>query len=303
MKNSLILVLIFVSFHLFSQTNVYHPFPDSNSVWTEQCAYLQGGMTPVNNPQILFLGGDTVISAVIYKKILTSGYKYYLYPGNNCCLYYNQLAGMIRQDTAQKKIYSWIPPTDVLLYDFNLYAGDTLPVSSINYPGSGNYVSSIDSILVGTTYRKRFHISVKGSISAWDSNYVQLIEGIGSTFGLLSPLSPPFEGGCNLNCFSENNIVLYPSSASSCDIGLGILEDKNLLDDVSIHPNPSTGFYQINSSEKFQYSVFDVVGRKFFESTNLQNQSNLDLSAYPKGVYFVRGKSGNKIFSRKIILQ
>src|SRR4051812_20407209 len=103
MKNSLLLVLIFVSFRLFSQTNVYHPFPDSNAHWMESTWALQGGgPCVIYDDYTLFISGDTVFGVNTYHKILGSGYKY-----SNCpppgYYYYNYYVGAIRQDTVHKK--------------------------------------------------------------------------------------------------------------------------------------------------------------------------------------------------------
>jgi hypothetical protein len=206
MKKSLLVILFSVSLRLFAQTNVYHPFPDSNAIWNQESVYLVQN-TPVSEPQKFFYSGDTVIATFTYKRVLTTGYRYYLIPSNGCCYYYNQPHGFIRQDSTQKKIY-YFDSKDTLLYDFDLKVGDTLPPTYTNNPSIGNYVSSIDSILIGSTYRKQFHISVLGSTSVVDSNYVQLIEGIGSTFGLLWPLDPPFEAGSVLKCFLQGAAIL-----------------------------------------------------------------------------------------------
>jgi len=285
------------------QTATYHPFPDSNAVWNEGCVYLQNN-TPVNNPQIFFLAGDTLISAITYKKVLTSGYKYYMIPSNNCCFYYNQPAGDIRQDTAQRKIYLHMSPSDVLLYDFNLNIGDTLPVSYINYQGSGNYVSSIDSVLVGTTYRKQYHISTNvdpNGFGIWDSNYVQLIEGIGSTFGLFSPLLPPFEGGCSLNCYSENNVVLYTNANSTCDMTVGINENNTADNFVNIYPNPFSSQTTLQTDNLFKnatLTVYNSYGQTVKQIKNISGQTiTLFRDNIPSGLYFLRLTQDNKTFS------
>ena len=83
----LITLLAFIScLVLKGQTNKYHPFPDSNAVWNEEYWYQVGPpYTNVHNPNILFLSGDTVISSLQYKKILSSGYEYAYTTYDNCC--------------------------------------------------------------------------------------------------------------------------------------------------------------------------------------------------------------------------
>lgn len=156
--------------------------------------------------------------------MLRSGYCYYL---SDTGLYTNNsYQGAIRQDTVQKKIYYCVgtSPNETILYDFNLHLGDTLH-NSYNNGSDSNYVSSIDSILIGTTFRKQYHIST-GHMAGNDTNYVQLIEGIGSTYGLAFPITPPFEWGSKLNCFSQNNVTIYPNTTGICYLRLGIKEQK-----------------------------------------------------------------------------
>ncbi len=304
MKKLLLFIFISASFHLFAQTNVYHPFPDSNAAWNQGCTWLVGiPPVPVTYPQVWSLTGDTIISAVIYKKLHSSGYAYYL---SSCCWYYNNYEGAIRQDTTQRKVY-YVPKTasnEQLLYDFNLNIGDTLPPAYNNSPNT-NYVSSIDSLLVGTSYRKQFHISLIGATSSWDSNYVFLIEGIGSTFGLTADLYPPFEGGCGLGCFIENDSIVYTNPLANCDMTIGLSEYSNQNILISIYPNPTKGIFTITSSEMFKCSVYDVFGREVFPFANqsIRHSTKLDLSSHSKGIYVVRIKSEGKITSRKVVLQ
>jgi len=294
----IIFVIASIAKQSHSQINVYHPFPDSNAVWNEAYTYLQNN-TPVNNPQIYFLAGDTIISNVSYSKVLTSGYKYYMTPSNNCCFYYNQYAGAIRQDINQRKIYVASP--DSLLYDFNLNLGDTLPLSIINYQGSGNYVSSIDSILIGITFRKQYHISTNidpNGFGSWDSNYVQLIEGIGSTFGLFSPLSPPFEGGCNLSCYFKNNVVLFTNPNSSCDLTVGIHESNTMNRLISISPNPFSSTTTLQSDKPFNnaiLTIYNAFGQEVRSLVIGRSPFVIERSGLPSGLYFIRLVEDNKI--------
>ena len=309
MKKSLLAILFSPALALsgvdaFAQTNVYHPFPDSNAVWNQTSWYLSSNVG-VTEPHVLFLSGDTVISGLIYKKILSNGYVYYIAP-KSCCDYYNKYKGAVREDIPQRKIY-FVPPSasgEQLIYDFSLNVGDTLPGSILNSPGT-NYISSIDSMLIGSNYRKQFHVSMLGSAAPSDSNYVQLIEGIGSTFGLLSPLGIYVEGSTRLNCFIENQSVLYTYPSGSCNMTVGVAENKTEENTVLISPNPSAGVVKIESQEKAKFSIYDIFGREVYQSTDYPTaqSTTVDLSSQPKGIYFVRAKFKDGIVSRKIILQ
>lgn len=275
-----------------AQTNVYHPFPDTIAVWNETSWFVNNvTLTYYNTPTVYFLAGDTVISTLHYKKILSSGYTISSnYPFPTSGYFNNQYAGAIRQDSIHKKIYFCKPSTtiDTLLYDFNLYVGDTLPTSYINYHGS-NYVSSIDSILIGNGYRKQYHITAIGSSCLCASNYDSLIEGIGSTMGLLYPIIIPSEAGSYLNCFSQNNTVMYVNPNQSCDSTLGIqIHNKQLT--FQIYPNPASNSFQVSlpgNNIETSISVYDMLGNKIKQSIIYTAQSIIDIAECNSGVYIL----------------
>ena len=301
-----LLFFIFISYLSFSkaQTNVYHPFPDSNAVWNETAWYVDNNaMVYYTLPTILFLDRDTIISSLHYKKILGSGYKTNGF--SYCCYYYNTYQGAIRQDSIHRKVYySNTYFTDTLLYDFNLNIGDTLPTSYVNFQNS-NYVSSIDSILIGTSYRKQYHISVRGSSFSGDSNYVSLIEGVGSTFGLIYQLTPPFESGSTLNCFSQNNVTLYTNLNGNCDTTLSIKKTKNSLANIqiAIYPNPNNGSFIIEPSNNVKQTlqIFDING-KMALNQSINGKTTIDATNLADGVYNLSLLSNEGIINKRLII-
>lgn len=286
----------------FAQTNVYHPFPDSGAHWREG-AWWVAGSPPcgVHDDYSLFMAGDTIIGAYTYQKILKSGFI-----GAPPCqppgyYYYNHYMGSIRQDKALKKVFYYPQgtPNEQLLYDFNLNIGDTLAVS-YNH-GNENYVTGIDSVLVGGNYHKAFLLSpLSGPPNPWDSTYV-LIEGIGSKFGLYNSMRTFVSAGGALFCYSHNS-GNYPSG-NMCTFLTGQDETIGTREQIEVFPNPTTGICKIESTEKFQYSIYNVFGMEIIYSDDLSQSVTLDLSDQPKGIYFFRGISEDKMFSRKIILQ
>jgi len=83
------------------------------------------------------------------------------------------------------------------------------------------------------------------------------------------------------------------------DTASGIKEIENLT--ASIYPNPSSGNFSITINEKeFNVIVYDVTGKVVYES---QNEKQINLTDKPKGIYFLKITSDNKIYSQKIIIQ
>src|SRR5690348_16741165 len=80
---TLLLILNLVTGIAKSQTGIYHPFPDSNAIWTEHtqyCCVSDCPPPPSPNPLLVdiyfsyYLQGDTIINAVWYHKLYHSLY-------------------------------------------------------------------------------------------------------------------------------------------------------------------------------------------------------------------------------------
>ena len=290
---------------LGAQTNKYHPFPDSNAVWSET-DYLNTCNCP--NPcatacgfyDNYFIKGDILKGSYTYHKIYNTS-QYFQY--NGIAPAGTGFYAGIRQDTVARKVYCFVYGTgtnDTLLYDFNLHVGDTLPKSYVNGGTFNNHVSSIDSIIIGTTYRRQYHIS---STNPPDSNYVQLIEGIGSTFGITSYLAPPFEGGYILNCFTQNDVTQYtnPMASSNCNLTMGVKTINRQLT-FQIYPNPAANSFQVsisgNSTIK-EITVYDMLGNIVLNPT----KTNIDVSSLANGVYFINLQTSEGFLTKKLIVQ
>ena len=66
----IVLVMLLASFGLGArgQTNVYHPFPDSNAVWNVQ---FSAGLLCVYGEQYSYvIAGDTIIGSFLYHKLM-----------------------------------------------------------------------------------------------------------------------------------------------------------------------------------------------------------------------------------------
>ena len=91
------------------------------------------------------------------------------------------------------------------------------------------------------------------------------------------------------------------------DIGVGI-EDLNILSDITLVPNPTSGISTLNvelsQAANVQIQLINVVGQRLFfeESQNTTSISYpLDLSNYPEGLYFVRIQVNDHLFIEKLV--
>jgi hypothetical protein len=283
MKKQLFILFPFLMSFLanFSQSNVYHPFPESNAIWTQTCTAYWGATCPNGNPQLrddnysYHLQGDTIINGYTYHKVYRTGTSHlYCAGGSNYHVwssYINLYSGAYRQDITQKKVYQFSFGNETVLYNFNAVVGTTLSQGCAT-------VTSIDSILIGATYRKRFNLS---------SNY-SIIEGVGSTSGLFGSICQFFESNCTLKCFIQNGSTLYPDTINACQIQTSVHELKK-APKYSISPNPSSGIYNIYGLiNESVFEVFDVNGKSIYKKTISENSASIDLTKNNKGVYYYR---------------
>jgi hypothetical protein len=74
---------------------------------------------------------------------------------------------------------------------------------------------------------------------------------------------------------------------------------------ILCYPNPTTGLLQIEreNTELLDIQIFDYLGRVLFTQKTNETKLNLDLTAYPTGIYTIQFKNATKSISQKIIKQ
>ncbi len=281
-KSGLLLLLLPV--FIYGQSNTYHPFPESGIVWI-QSNWIATPPFLIHDDQNLFISGDTTSGNYTYLKLYINGHRYAeLHPDDE--YYYNRYFGAFRNDTQNKKVYFLSQGEDVLAYDFDLTVGDTLPESNITNQML-IIVDSIDSVLVGVDYHKRFLLKTNdGTI------FASLIEGIGSTCGAFTLIQPWFESGNDLWCVrSFDDIIWNYDSEFSCLLMVGI-EEPETVNELAVYPNPSDGlFYFRTTSGPVKAEVFNSLGKQILILNEMN--AHIDLSDQPDGIYLV------KLFNKK----
>lgn len=249
--------------------------PDSNAVWVY--SWYDGNCAPTSFCGDIFytVYGDTLLGNYSYKKI---------YMSSNG-LPFAFIAG-IRQDTVEKKVYliqnGNCTSNDTLLYDYDLGVGDTLNQCNEIVGGETTYVTACDSLLISGTWRKRIHLNINS----------YLIEGIGSTGGLLGNWNGWIGGYYSLKCFSLNGVTIFPDTICNTYPGTNI-NDTGFEPDILVQPNPIKEIGYINirlqnpSNIKLQF--FDLYGKKnILLNTELNaglNTIELNVSHFKSGIY------------------
>jgi hypothetical protein len=208
----------------------------------------------------------------------------------------------VREDVPNKKIYQYFKGTgDVLIYDFGLEIGGSLP----KVPEC--LLTTIDSIEGPEGLRKRFIFkNVDGYEVIW-------VEGVGN---ISSPFIPQvnISDFQNLICSSQNGVSVYSFvnlDGISCDSFKDVLANinENLSPPFSIYPNPTKGVFRIvfneNISHRKTIRIVDINGKTISNVGEFEGLSyfDMDISKLPNGLYFCLINSDGNIASFRIIKQ
>ena len=291
---SIILLMQILSVHSFkSEAQVYYPLVDTNNFWSLQTE-ITGVMHPYSYSYYIKFTNDTTIKGIIYRKVMESDDSIHTN-------WYND--GYIRE-TLDKKVY-YLPINvngtiigTFYLYNFNVKKGDTV------YHGGNIVVHSIDSILIGKQFRKRFYLS-SGEI--W-------IEGIGSLCGILTV------GGCDvygsensLLCYTENDTLKYENPAYNyCYYGeVNVNELRNENGELRVYPNPANSLFVVSYSllekNNVNLQVYDLLGNEVATLVNQEEnkgdyKAEFDAKRLNNGLYFCKLQAGNISETRKIVV-
>ena len=199
--------------------------PDSSDTWVEvrSCTDFDCWFAHRNRYTVM---GNITAGGVEYAKFhVSSEYEQGADQSEWCTESISYSDRVIGIREADKRIYVNLDPTaeaseEYLAYDFNLTVGDTVPSPHLitgnpSIPEPNFVIQSIDSVLISGSYRKRYNLD--------PVRYI--IEGIGSSIGLLNPLDYVYSGSCYiaLTCYEEEGMADLFSS--NCEL---VLSEESL---------------------------------------------------------------------------
>jgi hypothetical protein len=244
----------------FGQEYEYVPFPTENATWkSDEFSGFCENPIGYCGSHVYSTGGEITINDTTYIGI---------YGGPDYADSVLMAAMRVQEDSITHKVFIRSvnnPHNEVLLYDFDLGVGDTLPFVHWNtYESNGNQTSAISaitlvvsmidtvSIEVDGTLRKRFQLDEHSFGQSWPVN-MTIIEGIGATAGLGVGIDfSEFEHSYQLQCLRHNEDFIYGYTLSEealdyyyqfdyqyCapPVGIEELEKREVL----FYPNPLVG--------------------------------------------------------------
>ncbi len=291
MKKILIFILgLFMNINLNSQS--YVRFPQDSAVWNCLLWHQWAPNRIVLKNSTYLLGGDTMLNGEFYKKVY--------YDDPNSMVDPPKYIGGLREDI-NKNIYFFprfihlenaygitqFPnnTSEHLLYTFNnLQVGMVLP---INQGVTTIHLDAIDSVLVGDTYRKRYHINQENllELDYW-------IEGIGSVKDLFITYSYEFEWRFYTLCFTDT-VTYYintPTGDNCCYYSTPAATAELTNEDGRLFPNPvSKTLYLRNctSEEGCLLRMYNAMGQVVMLRKITGSGDDIDVERLQAGVYFI----------------
>lgn len=255
------------------QWEVSHVFPSAGSV---SFSYSWLSIDPAN---------DTVIN----------GHQYRFLQGS-----------LLREDSMTRKVYRYDAQhdSDMVLYDWNLQLGDSVPTTLLNDnwepDSSWQVVQHMHTIMVEGTERKVWRFAPTQDFTLC---HLEWYEGIGSATGPARIF--------DYDCWHGNNeftCYRYISSAISdplwgyfCSpVGLGEVQKAATL---VAYPNPASSQLHLKTNGSIgNVRIFNVTGKQVLNQQNLfwQSEQTLNIATLPPGMYLLIAKTPEGAVHKKI---
>jgi len=160
------------------------------------------------------------------------------------------------------------------------------PLASPNYSCSDEYIQSFHHLNLAPGDSTTLNIEFKRT---WDAP-------TGYPYNLNVKMYATAPNG-KLNMLETNAASNYSTTVS------GINENQHLLSNINVYPNPATNFLHIdnNTGSNSTISLSDITGKQIMILTNQKDQSDMDVSGLPTGIYFVKVWNENGVKIEKVV--
>jgi Secretion system C-terminal sorting domain len=288
-------LLIFSSGFTFSQA--YQPMPVDSATWRYR-SLMVDDVVAVSDFILYQNGTDTVLAGITYKKIFSRSFNQSGPTGfnppivsvtaNAADFYY----GGIRENG--KKVYFLSGTHEQLIFDFNAAIGSYIPTS-----GATVLVTSIDSILIGVNWHKRYKTT--------DTTYY-VVEGVGSNRGLIPDLSDG-SGTVVFHCFSHLPDEWTPILSTGCTSVYPAGYDNSVktvgpIHGLTVYPNPTTNVLHILNSDPgaIPVTITNMLGKIVWKG-EIDHNKVIPVDRWPPGIYYLQsGNSQGTSHAIKVLL-
>lgn len=294
LKFSLLILFPFLTPPVLAQE--YQSLLDETAQWNYQHQTFCEPFTPSVYEYSVHINGDTTINGMTYKQLFRPHLAWIDEEDEGDCSENFILAtgyvGALREDEAERTVYFAPPGEDeVVLYDFNQEAGDPLnDYLMSNWNGDPIFIEAVDSVEIGGFFRTR--IVIDSTLQSY------IIEGIGSTFGLID-LFPPGaldSPGTELICWQTES-ANYPEQdpMESCLLITDVSEAMADHLQFTIFPNPAEEYLRIKLVENMPQAELLIANSngQVVHRQELANSASIEVQVahLSPGKYFITLKS------------
>ena len=279
-------LILLLPIRLYGQNHEYIEFPDSNTIWHFEYNWISFLGNSTYYYYSIMICGDTLINERAYKTLVS----------DSCNA--DGFTGAFREDKMKRLVY-YVPRNDSieqLLYDFNMQVGDTVKGYLETEIINPDIVQAIDSIQIGSRYHKRWLINPSYSI--------YLIEGVGSTYGLVEYSIQHTDGpDFSLFCFQQNDQTLYPDTLSDCEYPEIIITENILNSQIQVFPNPCRGTFSIDNKNHSITEVYvqNMLGQVIYTKMT-DFEDIIQVNGLKQDIYLLTLRNRNMQFSNHIII-
>jgi hypothetical protein len=171
---------------------------------------------------------------------------------------------------------------------FNLNSAGAEDIFVSKSGAAGNFIWGVN--MGGLSYEEGRAVAINSSGDVYSAGYFQSIADFDPSAGIY-----------NLTA-TLSDIFVHKLS----QLSIGII-DNNSSKALIIYPNPTLKFFTVSlrtqsSINNSQLQILDVMGRVVHEQT-LTNQSTIIDKQFSAGIYFVKVRAGEKVFTEKLVVE
>lgn len=108
----------------------------------------------------------------------------------------------------------------------------------------------------------------------------------------------------NTDCSTKWLTVGFDNIGISGTGHAGINNNAANEETLRVYPNPSQGIFFIHTPQPVdRIEVFTAGGNQLADAAQPKSPNQIDLSQYPKGVYFIRVYAGESLYTKKILVE
>lgn len=293
MKEIIGIILVLITMSVKAQQ--LSPLLVSGSGWRYTGWILDFNFPYIEDVYTFTFNGDSVLDSKVYHKYYFSLVRHLGYdPG--VTIINSAYNGCLRSEGEKVYYLAKDSLTELLLYDFSLTIGDTVPQGL--YPENINYIITDTSTIQmeDGSFRKKY------ILNNWNPHFI--IYGIGYQTGFLPPstfIVNTYDGGTGFITYCENGVRVYHNPngggfghADNCDFPVAIAVTDKCIS-ARVYPNPcSTGKLFITTDREPNKQVklvsllnqLGVTIKEFYCTEGIRNE--LDVSEIIPGCYLLK---------------